>query len=763
MNKAITEGLVLMPPAFADGLNVWSSEDGTPGSATYDGAANAALVTADQDFGDCLEMQKTTDPQKLRYMGQTPIQPGCYLRVTARVKAISGNLGDVRIAAYALDDINGHVGGLVEVGGATTLTAYGKVETITAIIGSGNRGGVDMVWGTTPVNAHIGLDLVGANGGVVRIDDIEVEDVTSVFLRDYLDWVDVRDYGAIGDGMADDAAAFLAADAAADGRSILVPDGTYFLGSDVTLNHKVRFDGTVTMPTANRLALVKSYDLPTYIDAFGDELEAFKRAVAVLFNVSDHDSLDMGGRQLDIDEPIDMQAAVANKDTYNIRRVIRNGIISANDSPGFDTVQVSSAATYNVADPKTLTAVANVANIEVGSLVEGLGVGREIYVKSKNVSAGTITLNKPLFDAVGTQTYTFKRFRYLLDFAGFVNLGRFVVSDIEFRCNGRASGLMMAPDGLIFQIKDCFFTSPKDRGVTSTGTGCQGLQIDRCQFLSAEQALLAQDRVSIAVNINSNDTKIRDNRAVRFKHFMVLSGTGHIVLGNHWFQGDTNGQGLRQAGIVLMNTNVKTTISANYVDNAFFEWTNEHDEAPEHSNENSFGALTIADNICFASNVASWFSFIVVKPVGAGHFIHGLNVSGNTFKTVDGTIDRVDFVDTTYADLDYARMRNVRFEGNTFTGVAQFTGSPLQRQFDISTNSKTWVCDFAGFLPFSGRARNVMGVIPEGQILDANNEVVTQMPYVNVEKGTNKDQVEVVWPVNCRGRVHVVARVDNPN
>ena len=28
MNKAITEGLVLMPPPFAAGLNLWSREDG---------------------------------------------------------------------------------------------------------------------------------------------------------------------------------------------------------------------------------------------------------------------------------------------------------------------------------------------------------------------------------------------------------------------------------------------------------------------------------------------------------------------------------------------------------------------------------------------------------------------------------------------------------------------------------------------------------------------------------------------------------------
>lgn len=35
MNKAITDGVVLMPTPFAAGLDVWSSGDGTPGSDTY--------------------------------------------------------------------------------------------------------------------------------------------------------------------------------------------------------------------------------------------------------------------------------------------------------------------------------------------------------------------------------------------------------------------------------------------------------------------------------------------------------------------------------------------------------------------------------------------------------------------------------------------------------------------------------------------------------------------------------------------------------
>ena len=51
MNKAITDGVLLMPPGFAGGLGVWSSGDGTPGSDSYQGAANAAFVPADQAAG----------------------------------------------------------------------------------------------------------------------------------------------------------------------------------------------------------------------------------------------------------------------------------------------------------------------------------------------------------------------------------------------------------------------------------------------------------------------------------------------------------------------------------------------------------------------------------------------------------------------------------------------------------------------------------------------------------------------------------------
>ena len=69
----------------------------------------------------------------------------------------------------------------------------------------------------------------------MRIDDLVIEDVSGVFLRDMIGLVDVRDYGAIGDELTDDSDAFEAADA--DSREVLVSEGTYFLGGSVTFNN----------------------------------------------------------------------------------------------------------------------------------------------------------------------------------------------------------------------------------------------------------------------------------------------------------------------------------------------------------------------------------------------------------------------------------------------------------------------------------------------------------------------------------------------
>ena len=761
MNKAITEGLVLMPPPFSAGLTLWSREDGRPGQGSYSAQPNAAYVPSDQDFGGCLELQKTSATQKLRCFQQIPIQPGLYLRVTAKVKAISGALPSVRIAAWAGSSSGSNVTAAAQTGPSVALTAYGTVVTVSAIIGSGNRQGVNMVWGAAPVYGHFGLDLTGATGGVVRIDDIMIEDVTSVFHADMFDWVDVRDYGAIGDGITDDRAAFDAADTAAVGKTVVVSPGTYFIGSHLTFENPVKFEGNITMPDAQRLACTRNYNLDTYAAAFGSELLGFKKALQALFYFTDHVSLDLNGRRVELTEPIDV-AALTGLTSFGQRRVLSHGQFTVTPGAAWATQTVTSVATYAPAQPNTLTGVVNVAAIPVGARVSGTGVGREVYVMSKNVGAGTVQLSQAFWGGAGTRTYTFQRYKYMLDFSGFTDFSKFEIVGIEFLSNNQASGVMLPVGGKLFRFADCTFNSAKDRAITSTGLGCQGMNVESCQFQSWEFDVRVQDRVTVAFNANANDTKIRNNRAAYFAHFGVLGGGSHIILGNHIFAEDTESFGVRRAGLVFTTRNVRGFIVGNYIDNCFIEMSNEHDEVPDFVSGYTFGGLTITGNLFLVSNAAASFRFLVIAPKGTGHALAGLAVTNNVFRNSTASIDRVELLDTSVATLNFANFRNITFEGNSFNGVTQATVSPLLIEHNQNTAADTWVVDGAAYMPFGSRARNVQGLVAEGAITNVSNAAQYVMPYIQVEQGAGLNLVNVKWPTPVKGRVQMTIRCDNP-
>ena len=540
-----------------------------------------------------------------------------------------------------------------------------------------------------------------------------------------------------------------------------MPTGVFRLTSDVTINSRIRFEGTLSMPSNRRLTLTRNFDLDTYGQAFGSELEGFKRALASLFFFTDYVTLDLSGRRVDLVEPIDV-AALAGITSFTNRRVVRNGSLNAVAGPNWTTQDVTSVATYSAATNTTLTNVANVANIPVGALVIGTGVGREVYVTARNIGAGTVTISQPLYAAVGTRTYTFRRFKYMLDFSGFSLLSRFELEDIEFNCIGIGSGVLMPMSGSTHRFISCTFNRPLDRGISSAGTGCQGMFVDMCQFLSNEQSLPAQDRTTIAMNVQANDVKLRNNRVVRFAHFAIINGTGHLIHANHFFQGDNETAGVRRAGLVFTQTNVSTVVTGNYVDNCFIEWGNEHDSAPEENGEFSFGGLNIVGNVFIASDTTPAFRWIVVKPYGPGHFFSGLSISGNSFRCFGVVVDRVDMVDTTFATLDFTRSRNVRVEGNSFNNVTQWIINPVLVAHTQNTAAETWNVSAGGFVPFGGRIRMVEAVAPEGLITNASNAARYVFPYSVPGTGVTGNEAQVRWGEAVRGKALVNLRMDVP-
>lgn len=137
-----------------------------------------------------------------------------------------------------------------------------------------------MVWGSEPTYGHFGLDLTAASGGIVRIDDSEIQDVTSLFHREMINVVDMRDYGALGDDQTDNYNAFVATDQAANGRQLLVPERIYHITRGLSLSAPVQSQGQLVMPDDAPLVLSKSYNLSTYIDAFKSKELAFKKSLS---------------------------------------------------------------------------------------------------------------------------------------------------------------------------------------------------------------------------------------------------------------------------------------------------------------------------------------------------------------------------------------------------------------------------------------------------------------------------------------------------
>ena len=297
MGLGIIEAARFTPPTFAEGLENWSSGDGVAGDPGYDLSPDASLVLGDSDFGACLELRKTIEVQKLRSFTQTPILKETYLRVRCRVKMISGHFPGVRIAGWAGAASGAHIAQVTQIGPSVVPTAYGQLLEVSAIIGPGLRDGVDMVWGASPDYGHFGLDLTGQNGGVIRIESLQIEDVSALFMLQSTNILDIRDYGAIGDGETPNYDAFSAADEAAAGRRLLVPEGQFYIEKGLTLRSKLLFRGTVKLPVSAPFVLQNNFDFTTYIDAFGEEELAFKKAFQALLNSGDHDALDLGGAQ----------------------------------------------------------------------------------------------------------------------------------------------------------------------------------------------------------------------------------------------------------------------------------------------------------------------------------------------------------------------------------------------------------------------------------------------------------------------------------
>ncbi|WP_139280678.1 hypothetical protein [Shimia gijangensis] len=159
--------------------------------------------------------------------------------------------------------------------------------------------------------------------------------------------------------------------------------------------------------------------------------------------------------------------------------------------------------------------------------------------------------------------------------------------------------------------------------------------------------------------------------------------------------------------------------------------------------------------------MAPWFAYLVIKPHGSGHFIGGMTVTGNKFRSIQSTsIDRVDSVDTSHASLDMSKGKNILFEGNTFHAVDTPCFNPLVVTHTQNTAAQTWTVDSDDRLPFGGQTRTIESVVMKGKVKNAGNVTQFTSPYVTTEQGANNDQVYLNWQTAVSGTVTVRMRMD---
>ena len=750
----------IMPLPFSEGLDNWSSGNGTANTPDYTAQTYSGYVPADQDFGGCLEIYTESRSQQLRYMTQTAFGPETYLKVVTRVKLISGPKPSVRIAGFPRNRFGSQAVGEPQSAPQVFIPEYGTVYEISTIIGPSARADVGIVWSTAVETAHIGLDIIGATGTVLRVDDIEITNVANDLVDQKLARLDVRDYGAVGDGVTDNYNACVAASRAASGRTLYVPKGTFKIGCSLSIDAPIIFEGKLDMLSNSYLALTESFDLPSYISAFKDEEAGFEKALQALFATSSHAVLDMKGRRVTINRPIDVAGAVDGTTNFDKRRVVQNGQISIQGREAWLAQAQTSTASYSPSDGDMLRNVASVASIQVGSPVTGTGVGREVYVKEVDIAARTVRLSSGLYGVNGTQSFTFTRFQYVMDFSGFQRLNFFELKDVQFDLDGKANGVLLPKGGRLFQFHGCRFNAPKERVITSFANGCQGMTLTDCMFVSDESGTKASLRESIVLNANKNDVKIKNCWAQHFRHFLVLSGQNNLVTGNHFFQGDAIAVGSRTAGIVLAHANTMSTISNNYIDNCYVEWTNEHEAGGDYSGTYGFSALSMTGNVCLVSDVFDWFTFLTIKPYGKNHILSDLTVADNMFRAVGQRIDRIERVDTSFADLNHASTVNVHFMRNTFNAVSTETQNPLVIEHAQNSPSSTWRVSTSNRLPFGGRALRVLNFAPRGAMQDSSSRNVYHMPHVYDERGTGAKDVDLTFPVTTKGSMTVTISSD---
>ncbi len=557
--------------------------------------------------------------------------------------------------------------------------------------------------------------------------------------------VDVRTFGAIGDGTADDSLAFERAAAAAGPAGIVVPAGTFRLSRDVVFEVPVRLLGTISQPAGRHAVFLRNLDYSSYCAAFG-EREALGRALRALFAVAGAASLDLEGRTLVLSRPLDVARAAGTRRSAG-RKGVRNGTFAVAPGPAWEPETIRARARFDPTGPAELRDVAPGARIAPGALVSGPGLGRAVHVRDRDVEGRTVGLCLPGWGDAEIARYEFRRYRYALDFSGFDDLPDVALEDVRLDLGGAAGGILLPERHRRFRGIRLVVEAPAGQGLSGLGRGTSGLDLDQCRFeaAGAEAVALASGGASV---------RLRGCVFDGFETAAILSGRGHLVSGCRFVGG---GGGGRSTGLCLTRREPRCQVVGNAFDGCGIRWSDEHESRFDAGRKAGFGGLGLLGNSFEATDAAEHESWLTIRAHRRTQPIRDLAVIGNTFAAIGGRSDRVERVCASGARLDLTRMRRIDWHGNTCRGVLVPAANPVTRQFRLRIPTRIWTLDPGGALPFGAVASEIVAVTAV-DLRNAAGDPVGEMPSVEVDALSGRLRARFPLPVS--GALRVTIRCD---
>ncbi|MHC8945934.1 hypothetical protein ACYX78_14805 [Advenella incenata] len=441
-----------------------------------------------------------------------------------------------------------------------------------------------------------------------------------------------------------------------------------------------------------------------------DQKAQVAEAFYALLKKGRYSELDLEGRQVAIDGVMDFGAIWQGESYTGGGKIVRNGWFSAlTDVP--QTVNFTRSMKTEVGS--TLVSISSTAGLMPGMYVSGPAVARETYIVGVELpddGPNTFRINTRAWRSVENVTHRFQEFDYMFDFKNVDNLANFRFHDITFNALGMVSIFRGPKAGSTISFNRCILNQPKMRGITFWTSGGSNLQIDNCQGSSSthERGLPPEERQSIFCTVSTNDCKFRGNYVWEFRHTLVLHGSGNVLTGNHFWQGQQKTAGedpalnTRTASIILTSANNKTNITGNYIDNSWIELANDNTTA---QNWPLGGGVTITGNQFTTVSKIGTYGFIALAPYKANSTCARISVVGNVFKNVDGgdhgtvvPMEKADVIivpQGSNGSIDRSQVSQIYWRANSYSQVKKSTSSELTIEKVVAAGSETSTVGFS--------------------------------------------------------------------